>query len=247
LQTWAAIETASAAAGQTNDSNWSQSQGDYAQLAEQSLAGIITVTESTAAIQAYGWLLASGAPQLNSIAGTQFDIVPRLSDGQLLTANHIIISTDTSATTLTGTNDDQLIEAASGNDTIYGGSGINILFAGSGNDVLFGGANNDYLFAGSGADTLSAGAGNNFMQAGSEPDIFELSPTDIATDIIADFKLGVDHLVIAGNGPASAFVGNLLQTMTQDSSGNAVLHLSASHSVTLQGIGEASVTTSIFG
>jgi hypothetical protein len=26
-----------------------------------------------------------------------------------------------------------------------------------------------------------------------------------------------------------------------------VLHLSASHSVTLQGIGEASVTTSIFG
>jgi Ca2+-binding RTX toxin-like protein len=247
LQTWAAIETASAAAGQTNDANWSQSQGDYAQLAEQSLAGIITVTESTAAIQAYGWLLASGAPELNAIAGTQFDIVPRLTDGQLLTANHVIISTDTSATTLTGTNDDQLIEAGSGNDTIYGGSGINILFAGSGNDVLIGGANADYLFAGSGADTLSAGAGNNFMQAGSGADIFDLSATDIATDIIADFKLGVDHLVIAGNGPSSAFVGNLLQTMTQDGSGNAVLHLSASHTVTLQGIGETSVTTSIFG
>jgi hypothetical protein len=246
LQTWAAIETASAAAGQTNDSNWSQSQGDYAQLAEQSLAGIITVTESTAAIQAYGWLLASGAPFLNSIAGTQFDIVPRLADGQLLTANHVIISTDTSATTLTGTNNDQLIEAGSGNDTIHGGSGINILFAGSGNDMLFGGANADYLFAGSGADTLSAGAGSNFMQAGSGPDIFELSVSDAAIDIIADFKVGTGHLMIAGAGPSSTLVATILQTMTEDGSEDTILHLSASHAVTLQGISESQVTTAIF-
>ena len=247
LQTWAAIEQATQAAGGSNGSGWAQSQGDYAQLAEQSLAGIITVTESTAAIQAYGWLLASGAPQLNMIAGTQFDIVPRLSDGQLLTANNIIISTDTTATTLRGTNNDQLIEAGSGNDTIDGGSGINILFAGSGTDVLIGGSNNDYLYAGSGTDTLSGGAGNNFMQAGSGADTFDLSVSDIANDIIAGFKLGTDHLVIAGESASSAFVSNLLQTMTEDAAGDAVLHLSPSHSVTLQGISESQVTSAMFG
>jgi Ca2+-binding RTX toxin-like protein len=247
LQTWAAIEQATEAAGLSNANTWAVSSGDYGQLAVQSLAGIITVTESTAAIQAYGWLLASAAPYVNAIAGTQFDIVPRLSDGQLLTANHVVISTDTTATVLQGSNNDQLIEAGSGNDTIYGGSGINILFAGSGNDVLYGGSNNDYLFAGSGADTLSGGAGNNFMQAGTGADMFDLSTSDVAVDIIADFKLGTDHLVVAGDGPSSAFVGSLLKTVVQDSSGNAVLHLSSSHSVTLLGIGESQVTTSIFG
>ena len=136
LATWSAIEQASHSNGQTNDSTWSQSQGDYGQLALQSLAGIITVTESPSAMQAYGWLLASGAPEINTIAGTQFDIVPRLSDGNLLTSNHVIISTDTIGTTLSGSNNDQLIHAGSGNDTINGGSGINLLFAGSVNDVL---------------------------------------------------------------------------------------------------------------
>ena len=246
LLTWAAIEQASAAAGESNGSAWTQSQGDYGQLAEQSLAGIITVTQSTDAMAAYGWLLASGAPELGSIAGTQFDIVPRLSDGTLLTADHVIISTDTTATTLQAANNDALIHAGSGNDTINGGSGINLLFAGSGNDVLNGAANNDYLFGGSGTDVFAAGAGHNFMQAGTGVDTFMLSASDTASDLIAGFKLGVDHLQIAGAGPASPFVAQLLQSMTQDAAGDAVLHLSGGHDVTLQGIGMTEVTMGLF-
>jgi Ca2+-binding RTX toxin-like protein len=246
LGTWAAIEQASQANGQTNDATWSQSQGDYGQLALQSLAGIITVTESTAAMQAYGWLLASGAPQLDTIAGTQFDVVPRLSDGNLLTADHVIISTDTIGTTLSGSNNDQLIHAGSGNDTINGGSGMNLLFAGSGNDTLNGGVNNDYLFGGSGNDTFSAGAGINYMQAGSGADIFALAAKDVAQDMIASFKIGTDKLQIAGAAPSSSFVAQLLQTMTQDPSGGAVLHLSPTHSVTLQGISTSEVNTTFF-
>jgi hypothetical protein len=246
LTTWASIEQATLAAGQSVTTSLGNANGDYAELAMQSLAGIITVTGSTAAMQAYGWLLASGLPYVNAIGGTQFDIVPRLPDGQLLTGNNVIISTDTTATTLQGSNNDQLIEAGSGNDTIYGGSGTNLLFAGSGNDLLVGGPNSDYLFAGSGADTLSGGAGSNFMQAGSGPDIFQLSASDAAIDIIAEFKVGKDHLAIAGAGPASALVTTILQTMTTDSAGDAVLHLSGSHTVTLQGIGQSQVTTAIF-
>jgi hypothetical protein len=75
LQTWAAIEQASAAAGQTNGDGWAQSDGDYAQLALQSLAGMMTVTGSTDAKRACEWLLASGAPQLH--ACPQFAIAPR--------------------------------------------------------------------------------------------------------------------------------------------------------------------------
>jgi Ca2+-binding RTX toxin-like protein len=197
-------------------------------------------------MQAYGWLLASGAPFLNAIAGTQFDVVPRLSDGNLLTADHVIISTDTTATVLSGSDSDQLIHAGAGNDTINAGSGINLLFAGAGNDVLNGGPNNDYLFAGTGSDTLSAGAGVNFMQAGAGADLFVLFATDIATDLIAGFKIGTDHLSVANAAPSSLFVGQLLQTMTQDGSGSAVLHLSPSHAVTLQGISISQVTTGFF-
>jgi hypothetical protein len=75
LPTWAAIEAASEAAGQTNGTGWAQSDGDYGQLALQSLAGIISVTGSADARKAHAWLLASGAPQLHT--DPQFDIVPR--------------------------------------------------------------------------------------------------------------------------------------------------------------------------
>ena len=96
-----------------------------------------------------------------------FDIAPRLPDGQFLTSDHIIVSSDTIAAHLQGSNADQLIyETGSGNVTITGGTGINLLFAGSGNDTLLGGPNRDYLFGGSGTDILSAGAGNNYLEPG---------------------------------------------------------------------------------
>jgi hypothetical protein len=246
LQTWGAIEQATQAAGDSNGTTFSDNN-DYGAYALQSLAGIITVTQSTAAIQAYGWLLASGAPgTADRSADPSYDIVPRLSDGQLLTGNHVMISNDTTATTLTASNDDTLIYAGSGNDTLVGGSGINILFAGSGNDSLTGGANNDYLFAGSGADTLYGGAGSNYLQAGSGADIFRLALQDAASDIIAGFKPGVDHLQLLGGAGTPAFEASLIAGATSNA-GSAVLHLSAGHSVELQGIGLAQLNTSMFG
>src|SRR5439155_9086020 len=63
-QTWAQIEQATIAAGNSTGGTFDH-QNDYPQYALASLAGIITVTGSTDAMEAYGWLLASGASQLH--------------------------------------------------------------------------------------------------------------------------------------------------------------------------------------
>jgi hypothetical protein len=85
LQTWAEIGAATRAAGNSNGNSWGRSNGDYGELALQSLAGIITVTGSPEAERAYRWLQESGAPYIHPIADPQFNIVPRQSNGKLLT------------------------------------------------------------------------------------------------------------------------------------------------------------------
>jgi hypothetical protein len=248
--TWAQAGAANEAAGLSGNGTWSASNVAYLQGAEVSLADIITVTGSTEAIQAYGWLQANA--QGATIAASQddptFSIVPRLADGNELTSNHVVISNDNTATTLSGSNSDQLLyETGSGNVTVQGGAGINMLFAGSGNDTLIGGPGQDYMFGGSGSDTFEGGAGSNFMQAGSGSDIFVLSEADVAGDIIAGFKPGVDHLQIAGAASGSSAAQGFLAGAVADASGNAMLHLSANHTVTLQGIGVSQLNMSIFG
>ena len=74
-QTWAQIGQATVAAGNSNGSGWAD--GNFAELAAQTLAGIITLTGSAAATQAYNWLMSSGAPQIAPyFVDPQFDVVP---------------------------------------------------------------------------------------------------------------------------------------------------------------------------
>ena len=66
---------ATVAAGNSNGSGWAD--GNFAELAAQTLAGIITLTGSAAATQAYNWLMSSGAPQIAPyFVDPQFDVVP---------------------------------------------------------------------------------------------------------------------------------------------------------------------------
>ncbi len=247
-QTWAQIEQVTASYGLSNGPNpnatgWAHSQGYYGQLALASLAGVITVFGSDTAqghqaIQAYGWLLASGAPFINMPTSGQYSIVPRLADGNLLTRNDLLIGTDAAGATntlsLATQTQDQLITAGAGNDTLKGGTGINILFGGSGNDQLIGGPGNDLLYGGAGATTLYAAAGTNYLQAGTGPDTFILNPNDAATDTIQGFRIGIDQLAIVGGDPG--VIQTLVSTATADAAGNAVLHLSPTHDVTLTGV-----------
>ncbi|HQU02907.1 MAG TPA: hypothetical protein PLI12_10695, partial [Acetobacteraceae bacterium] len=250
------------------------SQGDFAQLSLESLAGLITVqsqnqssftsTDAARAIQAYAYLISSGAPfvgQSDQANSPMFDIVPRLADGQLLTDTDLLISSDTTATSLgnAAQNSDMLIAAGSGNDTLIGGSGINILQAGTGADTLIGGGNGNYLFAGSGNDVLIAGGGVNFMQSGTgvttflsnttSTTLFQISNSLSGADEISGFVAGSDHLVITDanfTALTSAAIAALIAGATEDASGNAVLHLSPTETVTLDGVAVTALTSNMF-
>ena len=237
-----------------HDSNWTNTDGYYASLARASLAGDITVTALTRGDGCL-WLdhrlRSAGRNRLPALIVSAFDIAPRLPDGQFLTSDHIIVSSDTIAAHLQGSNADQLIyETGSGNVTITGGTGINLLFAGSGNDTLLGGPNRDYLFGGSGTDILSAGAGNNYLEPGTGAAKLLLAAADSASDLIANFKVGIDHLVVtdlAGHPATAPEISAIIAGATTNASGAAVLHLSATHDVTLQNIVAGQLTSSLFG
>ncbi|MGH7084285.1 MAG: hypothetical protein ACREFN_04765, partial [Acetobacteraceae bacterium] len=140
--------------------------------------------------------------------------------------------------------------AGSGNDTVIGGTGINILFGGSGNDVLVGGANNDYLYGGTGSDTLSGGAGTNFLQSGSGPTTFLVSAQDSAQNTLNGFRPGIDQIDITGASGmllGTAALEAMLSRATTDASGNAVLSLSATNTLTLNGVSLSELGMAIFG
>lgn len=62
LRSWAETARAMRAAGLSNEGGWSKTNGDYAQLALQSLASIVDITGSADARRAYAWLAGAGAP-----------------------------------------------------------------------------------------------------------------------------------------------------------------------------------------
>ncbi len=95
------------------------------------------------------------------------------------------------------------------NDRIAGDAGANILRGGAGNDYLRGEAGNDQLFGGSGEDLFAFGAGDG-------------------NDVIGDFVVGVDYLVLNGITIASTneLDGNtdtILDTLVTFSGGGTVL------------------------
>ncbi len=233
-QTWGQIEQASQANGQSNiagtgvNGGWGQSQGDYGALAMQSLAGIITVSVANPtimgnyqyqAMQAFGWILNSGAPYTTpaeiAAGNPQFLIVPRLANGQLLSFGNMVISHDSAATAtaLAPINlaENALLYAGSGTDTLIGGTGINLLFGGAGNDVIFGGPNGNDIFAGAGNDTIIAGGGTTYIQAsstaqlaaGTGQDLFVLNSGASGAVTVAGFNPSLDRLdIVNASGTA---------------------------------------------
>jgi Ca2+-binding RTX toxin-like protein len=114
---------------------------------------------------------------------------------------------------------DQLFGEA-GADSVSGGAGADLLFGGSGNDLLFGDDGNDKLYGGTGSDSLFGGAGNDSLTAGSDgswleggvgrdllvggagQDVF-IFAAGSGRDMVVDFEVGVDRLVLDGIDPKS--------------------------------------------
>ncbi len=280
--TWSQIEQGTMAYGQSNvvgngslqSTTWAHAQGDYGALALQTLAGIITVsTSSTAnaatmgsyqyqAMQAFGWLLASGAPFISPYltAGStpQFSIDPRLANGQLLSFGNVTISTDTTPTLLTPVDPTKnaLLYAGSGADTLVGGTGINLMFGGSGADVIIGGPNGNDIFAGSGNETIEAGGGATFIQAsstalltpGTGQDLFIINQQASGAVTISGFNPTLDRLdlVNATGAPLSAGAVASIMGSAATISGGVVLHVSSTETLTIETAGTPSISSAWF-
>jgi Ca2+-binding RTX toxin-like protein len=92
--------------------------------------------------------------------------------------------------------DNQFIGDA-GNDVLSGAGGADILQAGFGDDTLAGGAQDDRLDGGVGLDQLNGGTGSDTLMGGFDADRFLFAAGD-GDDVIEDFAVGTDQLVLLG-------------------------------------------------
>jgi len=98
---------------------------------------------------------------------------------------------------LRGDNDNDRLIGDAGDDLLQGGRGRDLLVGGVGNDQLDGGADNDVLQGGAGNDRMVGGTGDDRLIGGQGRDLFVLS-TGLGTDIIQDFRKGMDKIELSG-------------------------------------------------
>ena len=219
--------------------------GGYPAIMKAALASLWDVTHNPDDLAAYAYLTRltpSLISSTNSYAQSQtFDITPTLLDGHHLQNSEVYYASGGTTTAATANG---LLAAASGNNVLNAGSGDSILIGGTGSDTLNGGAGDDVLIAGDGTQTLYGGGGSNYMRGGHGADKFIVNLSDAAHDTIVGFKLGTDSLsIVTGGKPLAALA--LIAGATLDAQGDAVLHLSASHDVTLVGISLGQLTTAL--
>jgi Ca2+-binding RTX toxin-like protein len=113
-------------------------------------------------------------------------------------ANDIIFSLGGNDTIYSGDGYD-VIAAGAGNDKAYGGNGDDRVYGERGDDMLWGDAGNDAVFGGVGNDTVEGGAGNDYLKGGDGMDRFVFNPNRAGEghDMIADFTLGTDKIVLS--------------------------------------------------
>jgi Ca2+-binding RTX toxin-like protein len=92
-----------------------------------------------------------------------------------------------------------IVAAGAGNDMAYGGSGNDRLYGESGDDMVWGDSGDDSIFGGVGNDTLEGGTGDDFLKGGDGVDRFVFNPNRAGEghDVIADFTLGTDKIVLS--------------------------------------------------
>ncbi len=97
--------------------------------------------------------------------------------------------------TVFGAAGDDLVRGGTDDDLLIGGAGGDSLEGGSGGDRLYGGRGGDVLTGGSGDDFLSGGPGDDRMRGGFGADVFAFDRAS-GQDVVADYRVGVDHLQI---------------------------------------------------
>jgi hypothetical protein len=97
---------------------------------------------------------------------------------------------------LRGTNGQDTLKGGSGNDTLSGLSGNDSLIGGNNQDSLLGGQGRDVLLGGKGNDILVGGSGNDTLTGGVGQDKFVYAQFSDRGDLITDFKIGSDKIVL---------------------------------------------------
>lgn len=78
---------------------------------------------------------------------------------------------------------------------LYGGPGHDLIYGHGGNDRLFGGTEDDRLVGGEGDDLLRGSLGYDILTGDEGSDSFVLAVSE-GTDIITDFEIEYDTLVL---------------------------------------------------
>jgi hypothetical protein len=99
-------------------------------------------------------------------------------------------------------------------------------------------------------ESIEAGVvGRATARIGAGAVTFNLHQADVAQDLLSGLRLGQDRLHVTDAGGvvlSSAADSGLIAGATSDTHGNAVLHLTATHDVTLAGVGVSNLSASLF-
>jgi Ca2+-binding RTX toxin-like protein len=138
----------------------------------------------------------------------------------------------------------QFLFGGSGKDTLRSSGNNNRLYGGSGDDTIY--ANiNDYLSGGDGDDVLFAGAGGaNRLTGGIGIDKFYIANAALPTakNIVTDFTLGTDVIVIGSISTATQFTNLTLSQV----SGDTLIKVGNTELASLLGITSSTLTANNF-
>jgi len=145
--------------------------------------------------------------------------------------------------------------------SLYGDAPVMTGHAHGGNDILNGGAGRDFMYGDArtyepaspgsitgGMDTLNGGAGNDQMWGGPNSDLFVFN-TGSGNDVINDFNQGnkaigsitAEHDLIDVQNYGFADWTALSKLISDNTAGDAVIHLPANDSITLDGVHAANL------
>jgi hypothetical protein len=197
----------------------------YPAYTTMSSAQIITSTGSTQALWAYAYLVANTSVLLQPtgyVMDPSWHVTPVLPDGYHLKQTDLQVVPD-SGGTVTATGAHSVLTGGLGNNVLNGGNGWTLMYASSGPAVMNVGSGTTYVVAGAGENSTSATVVVNKAVA--------------AQETIMDFNPSFDVLQIKNSG-------GTMPPVSSDASGNAVLTLSANHTITLLGTTPRAVTSS---
>jgi Ca2+-binding RTX toxin-like protein len=254
LTTWAAVATATLAAGNYQTGSSSDNAGTFAELAAMSNADIITVFAggedptdhlvAANAMRAYGWILAAGMPDLR--ADLQFQIVPRMPDGSQIGVTEMrVVAPTTQNTTVTFTGSNVFAyDKGIGRTTMNGTAGADVLIDNStnGGDRLAGGAGDDYLIGSTGTNVFAPGNGNDYALIRGGAARFEVSASSAGRLEIQGFRTGTDIIALTG----TISLGAILASVLSDGFGGTLLTISPQRTIRLNGVAPSKITGSIF-